>query len=49
MTKKSGSFSLEESLSDLLVQGHISREDALLYAVHPDDLDALLKTKAKIR
>jgi twitching motility protein PilT len=39
MTKKSGSFSLEESLRDLLTQGHISREEALLYAVHPDDLD----------
>jgi twitching motility protein PilT len=47
MTKKSGSFSLEESLTDLLVQGHIGREDALLYAVHPDDLDAMVKAKAR--
>src|SRR5205807_348531 len=30
MTKKTGSFSLEESLRDLLTQGHISREEALL-------------------
>jgi twitching motility protein PilT len=47
ITKKMGSFSLEESLTDLLVQGHINREDALLYAVHPDDLDTLLKTKGR--
>jgi twitching motility protein PilT len=47
MTKKSGSFSLEESLTDLLVQGHIGREDAMLYAVHPDDLDALIKAKVR--
>jgi twitching motility protein PilT len=47
MTKKSGSFSLEESLTDLLVQGHIAREDALLYAVHPDDLDTLVKSKMR--
>jgi twitching motility protein PilT len=47
MTKKNGSFSLEESLTDLLVQGHIGREDALLYAVHPDDLDTLIKAKGR--
>ncbi len=43
ITKKSGSFSLEESLVDLVTQGHISREDALLYAVHPDDVEAMLR------
>ncbi len=47
MTKKNGSFSLEESLTDLLVQGHIGREDALLYAVHPDDLDTMVKAKGR--
>jgi hypothetical protein len=47
MTKKNGSFGLEESLTDLLVQGHIGREDALLYAVHPDDLDTLIKAKGR--
>jgi twitching motility protein PilT len=47
MTKKTGSFSLEESLTDLLVRGHIGREDALLYAVHPDDLEAMAKAKGR--
>lgn len=46
MTKKNGSFSLEESLIELLVQGHIDREEALLYALHPDDLEALLRARA---
>jgi twitching motility protein PilT len=45
MTKKNGSFSLEESLVELLIQGHITREDALLYALHPDDVDAILRAK----
>jgi twitching motility protein PilT len=45
ITKKNGSFSLEESLVELLVQGHIDREDALLYALHPDDVDALLRAR----
>ncbi|HEV3038679.1 MAG TPA: PilT/PilU family type 4a pilus ATPase [Candidatus Angelobacter sp.] len=47
MTKKSGSFSLEESLADLLAQGHIGREEAQLYAVHPDDLDTLIKARGR--
>jgi twitching motility protein PilT len=47
MTKKTGSFSLEESLTDLLARGHIGREDALLYAVHPDDLDAMANAKGR--
>ena len=44
LTKKKGSFSLEESLLTLVRQGHIEREDALLCAIHPDDLDILLKS-----
>lgn len=44
MTKKAGSFSLEESLADLVTQGHIDRDDALLHALHPDDLEALLRS-----
>ena len=44
ISKKSGSFSLEESLVELVMQGHITREDALLYAIHPDDLEAMLRT-----
>jgi twitching motility protein PilT len=46
LTKKKGSFSLEESLVNLVRQGHIEREDALLCAIHPDDLDILLKSPA---
>jgi twitching motility protein PilT len=44
ISKKSGSFSLEESLVELVMQGHISREDALLYAIHPDDVEAMLRS-----
>jgi twitching motility protein PilT len=46
LTKKKGSFTLEESLVSLVRQGHIDREDALLCAIHPDDLDILLKSPA---
>jgi twitching motility protein PilT len=38
MTKSKGSFTLEESLVQLVNQGAIDREDALTYANHPDDL-----------
>ena len=43
ITRNKGSFSLEECLAHLVKQGHIDREDALLYANHPDDLSSLLK------
>ncbi|MGZ4873268.1 MAG: hypothetical protein ACXVK3_15860, partial [Candidatus Angelobacter sp.] len=43
MTKKIGSFSLEESLASLMSQGHIDREDAMLHAIHPDDLEGILR------
>ena len=46
LTKKKGSFTLEESLVNLVRQGHIEREDALLCAIHPDDLDILLNSPA---
>ncbi|MGB7848462.1 MAG: PilT/PilU family type 4a pilus ATPase [Candidatus Acidiferrum sp.] len=44
LTKKKGSFTLEESLVTLIRNGDIEREDALLCAIHPDDLDILLKS-----
>jgi twitching motility protein PilT len=47
ITRKKGSFTLEESLAKLVAQGHIEREDALVCAIHPDDLDILLKSEAK--
>jgi len=47
ITRKAGSFTLEESLVPLVEQGHISREDALLCAIHPEDLDTLLKARGR--
>ena len=47
MTKKAGSFSMEESLATLMTQGHIDREDAMLHAIHPDDLEGILRVGAK--
>jgi len=47
MTRKKGSFALEESLVQLISKGHIDREDALLCAIHPDDLDILLRTGSR--
>jgi twitching motility protein PilT len=47
MTKKKGSFALEESLVQLISKGRIDREDALLCAIHPDDLDILLRTGSR--
>jgi twitching motility protein PilT len=46
LTKKKGSFTLEESLVTLVRNGDIEREEALLCAIHPDDLDILLKASA---
>jgi twitching motility protein PilT len=46
LTKKKGSFTLEESLMTLIRGGDIEREEALLCAIHPDDLDILLKSSA---
>ena len=47
ITKKKGSFSLEDSLVTLVRNGHIDREDALLCAIHPEDLDILLNSSPK--
>jgi twitching motility protein PilT len=49
LTKKKGSFSMEESLVRLVSQGFIDREDALLCAIHPDDLEILLKAENQTR
>jgi len=46
LTKKKGSFTLEESLVKLIRNGDIEREDAQLCAIHPDDLNILLKSSA---
>jgi twitching motility protein PilT len=47
MTKKAGSFSMEESLASLMTQGHIDREDAMLHAFHPDDMEGILRISAR--
>jgi twitching motility protein PilT len=45
ITRKQGSFTLEESLAQLVIQKDLGREDAMVRALHPDDLDVLLKAK----
>ncbi|HUA13806.1 MAG TPA: PilT/PilU family type 4a pilus ATPase [Verrucomicrobiae bacterium] len=45
ITRKQGSFALEESLAQLVFQGDLSREDAMTRAMHPDDLDTMLQGK----
>jgi twitching motility protein PilT len=45
ITRKQGSFTLEESLATLVFQNELSREDAMTRALHADDLDTLLKAK----
>jgi twitching motility protein PilT len=47
MTKSKGSVSQEESLQQLVRQGDIGREEALLYAAHPDDLLSMIRTEGK--
>ena len=44
-TRRHGSITLEQSLASLVAQGHITREDAMLAAIHPDDLEGNLKAK----
>jgi len=45
ITRKQGSFTMEESLAQLVFQQELTREDALTRALHADDLDTMLKTK----
>lgn len=45
ITRKQGSFTLEESLAQLVFQQELSREEAMTRALHPEDLDTLLKGK----
>jgi len=44
LTKKKGSFTLEEALVTLIRNGDIEREEAQVSAIHPDDLEVLLKS-----
>jgi twitching motility protein PilT len=45
ITRKQGSFTLEESLAQLVFQQDLLREEAMTRALHPDDLDTILKAK----
>ena len=45
ITRKQGSFTLEESLAQLVFQNDLSREDAMTRAIHAEDLDTMLKAK----
>ncbi len=43
ITRKHGSFTLEESLTDLVKRGLVDRRDALARAGHPEELERLLE------
>jgi twitching motility protein PilT len=45
ITRSKGSFTLEESLAALVRQGTIAREDAMLCANHPEDLNDAIDWK----
>jgi twitching motility protein PilT len=45
ITRKQGSFTLEESLAQLVFQSDLIREEAMTRAIHPEDLDVMLKAK----
>src|SRR5262249_21235738 len=42
ITRKHGSFTLEESLTELVKRDLIDRKDAMTRAVHPEELERLL-------
>jgi len=42
ITRRQGSFTLEESLTDLVKHGLVDRKDAMTRAVHPEELERLL-------
>jgi len=45
ITRKQGSFTLEESLAQLVFQQELSREEAMTRAIHAEDLETMLKAK----
>jgi twitching motility protein PilT len=47
LTKNKGSLTLEDSLSDLVKQGLVDREEALLHASHPEELKSLMKPQGR--
>ena len=45
ITRKQGSFTMEESLAQLVFQNELSRDEAMVRSLHPEDLDTMLKGK----
>jgi twitching motility protein PilT len=45
ITRKQGSFTLEEALAQLVFHKELGREDAMVRALHPQDLDVMLKAR----
>lgn len=43
MTKGKGSITFEESLARLVREGHLERDEAVEFAIHPDDLKSMLR------
>ena len=44
ITRKQGSFTLEESLAELVKRELVDRKDALTRAGHPEELERLLRS-----
>ena len=45
ITRKTGSFTLEESLAKFVLTGVLERADAMLRAAHPEELESLLRAR----
>lgn len=45
ITRRQGSFTMEESLAQLVFQQDLLRDEAMTRAIHAEDLDTLLKAK----
>jgi Tfp pilus assembly pilus retraction ATPase PilT len=46
ITRKAGSFTLEESLARFVQTGVLDRAEAMLRAAHPEELESLLRARA---
>ena len=45
ITRKAGSFTLEESLAKAVQAGVLDRNDAMVRAQHPEELESLLRSQ----
>ena len=46
ITRKAGSFTFEESLAKAVQSGVLDRQDAMVRAAHPEELDSLLRAQS---